>query len=158
MFGLVQPTGGPGRGIFPGGAEMKFQISGALPDKDCVQLNFENGTGDPGNNASGFALVKNSTTALAFANVFGVLDGASTNGSINNVILAGFIPKMKVPSGASKGDRLIPGAGGDLAVAETGGGALSGKVVAIMTEDESGGEADVWFNGIKGFGYFETAA
>jgi hypothetical protein len=156
MYGMIQPTGGPGRGLFPGHMDARCDVKTNLAKDDVVMLDFAGGTnGDPGDN-SVFSTVIQCTNALGYAGIFGLMleaaDGSSTATS-GRVLFAGFVEKGPAPSGASKGDRLIADDSGNMQIADDAGDL--GKVIAILTEDEASGEADMWFNGIDGFGAYE---
>lgn len=160
-FGLIAPTGGAGNGIFPTNLTAKVNVNTNLTNVSVVMLDFTAGTStQPGDNSK-FSTAIAATTALANAGIFAYLPAASrgnystTAGEVE-VILSGIITKADIPDTTSEGDRLIVGA----SILAASSGIASSKVVAIALQDDTGADntADIWFDGVVGFGHYEVDA
>lgn len=151
----VKTVNGPGvTGIHPEEIVVTMKANEAISQYYICQMDFASAsTTAPGVATSPFYQVRQPDaegTSLRTLStyVFGVAQEAIASGATGKVMLRGYTP-MRCDSSTAKGSSLVPAADGEGDLA-TGGTNL--KVIALALEADTSNIANVWFDGLTGFG------
>jgi hypothetical protein len=165
MSNMLLTGGGPGDGLFPSQVIVKALADEALTKGDICQFDFQGiqtaTSGDgavtskiPGNVQSPFYRVRDpdatSTGGIFPLNsyIYGVaLESIAARGT-GKVMLRGIV-NMNTSTDTIRGSGLVGATSGAGVLAS---GVTNLKILAIALEADTSGFADVWFDGINGFG------
>lgn len=167
--GMTAPTAAGGEGLFPTTTIVKCKYTSAtgLTRGDCVQLDLANTTtglsydakGEPGESVWN-TVVDNEANAASISKESGYWFGLALEDAAQNdiirIMFRGNFENANVAAATIEGATLVV-QGGSAQLANTVTATPKGsKIVAIAREDDTANLADVWFNGVEGFGYDTT--
>lgn len=152
----VKTVNGPGvGGIHPEPIVVTMKASEAISQYYICQIDITNAatTTAPGLSTSPFYLVRqpdteSGTLRTLSTYVFGVAQEAIAAGATGKVMLRGYTP-MRCDGSTVQGSALVPAADGEGDLTT---GGTNFKVIALALEADTSNIANVWFDGINGFG------
>lgn len=159
---LLLPTGGPGDGLWPSEKTVRATCREAagVTKGDVVQFTLDAeghaevdnntpGSSDADGNNSGLNNfhLPDDTVGLFQFGVFGIAMEDIADGGTGEILVYGIV-NANVDGSAVAGSGLVAATDGQLDLA----GTTGDKVVAIALEADTSNFADVWFNGLTGWG------
>lgn len=165
MVYLIQPTAGPGDGIFPSKKTVRAtnRSGAARTAGDLVMFAIESagvtvtevdtfapGSSDADGNNSYFnnVIAPDDTNGAFRWGIFGICDEDIADDEDGRICLWGIV-NASVAAATVSGTLLVANADTEMDVAGTNGD----KILGIALEAATSTLADIWFNGIHGFGY-----